>query len=249
MTENNFQERLQDYRDLIFLQVNLQQWQEKIESYQAMLAVRQTAYLKRLPKVRKKLQGTDLQELEAQAKQLQQLLDQAQSAAEPPFILANSKEKRLLERFEKINRLLTEFGKQTSLRKHRAQADLLKGILVWDNSIEHPIRLWETRKQFKDLDQAMAEARSRQSALLEAHRQTEGRFKGFKQQIQSLEERIPALLIDVNQARKHQGELLQQMAIAALEARKALLNDYLIQARLGVASLLDRNSRSAGETE
>ncbi|MEN8179409.1 MAG: tetratricopeptide repeat protein [Pseudomonadota bacterium] len=249
MAENNFQERLQDYRDLIFLQANLQQWTEKIDSYQAMLAVRQAAYNERLPKVREKLSGSELHQLEAQREQLQRLIEQAESPSEPLFALANGKEKRLLERFEKIEGLLHELGKRTNLRNHREQADLLKGMLVWNTTIEHPIRLWETSKQLQTLDQVIEEARASQTALLETHQRTQGRFKGFAQQIQTLEDRIPALLTEVNRARLRQGELLQQMAVSALETRKALLNDYLIQARLGVASLLDRNSRSAGGAE
>ncbi len=245
MSENKFQERLQDYRDLFFLQANLQQWRDKISSYQAMLSVRQTAYKTRLPMIKEKLAGNELQQLAAKRGHLFELIEQARSPSEPAYILANSHEKRLLERFNKIQNLLTQFGRRMDLRIQQEHADLLKGILVWNNITEHPLRTWEVSKQLRDLDQAIEEAQIRQTALLETHRETQERLEGFEQQIQTLEDRIPALLSQVGQARLKQGRLLQQMAIEVLESRKALINSYLIQARLGVASLLERNSQAS----
>ncbi len=243
LSENTFQERYQDYRDLVFLQANLLEWQEKIGSYQAMLTVRQAAFKQRLAKVEEKLAGTELHQLKAERERLQALIEQARSPSEPAFLLADHKEKRLLQRLDKIQNLLSEFGEQLDLHNQREQAELLKGILIWNTSTEHPVRIWEAGRQLQDLNQSIQDAESSQAALQVAHSRTEGRFGGFEQQIESLEGQIPALLSKVNLTRIEQGRQLQQMAIEGLEGRKALLNNYLIQARLGVASLLDRNSQ------
>ncbi|MES9977943.1 MAG: hypothetical protein ABW107_04240 [Candidatus Thiodiazotropha sp. 6PLUC5] len=50
---------------------------------------------------------------------------------------------------------------------------------------------------------------------------------------------IPSLLKQVTALRRAEADRLQTMALSRLEQRKTLVNNYLIQARFGVASLLD----------
>ncbi|MDJ0808160.1 MAG: hypothetical protein QNJ78_15160, partial [Gammaproteobacteria bacterium] len=249
MTGNEFQEHLHDYRDLRFLLANLQQWQEKIDDYQTMLSVREAAYNERLPRVEEKLSGEQLQQLEAEREILQQRFERARSPEEPLFILATGREKHLLKRFKVVEGMLDEYAARLDLHDQREQAKLLKGVLIWDSIVEHPVRIWESGKRLRELDQAIETTRSEQAALQMAHQQTQGQFEGFEEQIHALEAQIPSLLSEVDRARFRQGELLQRMAIRVLEARKILLNDYLIQARMGVASLLDRNQQSPGGVE
>lgn len=249
LTENNFQERLQDYRDLLSLQANLQQWIEKIDSYRTMLVVREAAYQEKLPKVKTKLSGDDLSRLESERDRLQGLIDQARSPEEPTFALANAEEKDLLARFDKIDELTEQIGEQGDMRYQRAQAELLRGILVWRMVTEHPARSWEIEKKSRELEQALEQTRLQQAALKQAHQDTRGSFKDFENQIRTLEGRIPGLLAEVKQAKAAQAGLLEQMAVEVLEERKSMINNYLIQARFGVASLLDRNRQGTGAAE
>ena len=249
LSENRFQEHLQDYRDLAFLQQNLQQWSDKISSYRAMLAVRKDAYQAKLPRVEAGLSDQALGELEAAREQLQQRFDSARTPQEPAFILASAEEQRLLERFTRIEELFTQIGERQEMPEQHEHTRLLRGLLVWRTVTQHPARIWEAKKQLRSLDHALQLTRDQQAALRLAHANTQGQFLGFAQRIDQLERRIPDLLAQVTRTKDAQARLLRQMAAKSLHQRKSLINNYLIQARFGVASLLDRNSQPGGDAE
>lgn len=247
LSKNAFQERLQDYRDLRQLERNLQQWQQKIVTYQGMLEVRKQAYAQQNPKVDAFLAGDSLKQMEGERNELQSTYEKAASPEEPPFILTTSEEKAALKRLDRINELIEKYNQNGRLDAQREAARLMQGILIWRTVTEHPARIWTLKKQMTDLDQSLDKTRKLMADLGQARQQTKGRFAAFGQRIDTLEKGIPALLKQTAALRSEEARKLQDMAIAVLEQRKTLLHDYLIQARFGVASLLD--SSSADNTE
>jgi len=238
-SKNDFQERLQDYRDLHQLERNLQQWQEKIDSYRSMLAVQIEAYRNISPKVDAFLKGDTVNQLVAERDALQALYERAGSPQEPPFILTTEDEKRWLAKLDKINGLLDRYAAGGKLEAQREGARLMQGILIWRTVTEHPARIWTLKKQMAELDKTLEKSRQLVAELSLAREQTRGRFETFTQRIETQERGIPSLLRRVGQLRQQEARTLQEMAVAVLEDRKTLLHNYLIQARFGVASLLD----------
>jgi hypothetical protein len=247
LSKNEFQERLQDYRDLKLLERNLHDWQKKIVSYQDMLEVRIAAYEKQQEKVDEFLQGDAVAQLERERDQLQALYESAASAEEPPFILTTEDEKGWLKRLDKIEKLVAKHNQGGRLASQQEGARLMQGILVWRTVTEHPARVWTLKKQMRDLDLNLDKTRKLIADLRLAREQTKGRFKDFSQRIRQLERAIPSLIEKVSRLRGKESELLQLMAANVLQERKTLLHDYLIQARFGVASLLDSSSEAAEE--
>jgi hypothetical protein len=242
LSKNAFIERLQDYRDLRQLERNLHQWQEKILAYQKMLAVQQEVYSRQAPRVDAYLAGSNLQAMEQERDALHQQYESAASPEEPPFILTTSDEKRWLASLDRIDTLIEQHGAGGRLQDQREVARLMRGILVWRSVTEHPQRIWSLKKQLAELDQALEKSRKLEADLARVREESKGRFEGYSRRIQTLEAAIPALLERVAKLRAHEREQLQLMAVETLEQRKTLLHDYLIQARFGVASLLDSSS-------
>ncbi|MEJ2395911.1 MAG: hypothetical protein P8Z77_14350, partial [Candidatus Thiodiazotropha sp.] len=108
-------------------------------------------------------------------------------------------------------------------------------------------RIWALKKQMADLDQTLESTRKLEADLKQTRLETKGRFKNYSRRIDALEGEIPSQLEQVRKLRSEERERLQLMAVETLEQRKTLLHDYLIQARFGVASLLDRSSAEAAE--
>ncbi len=241
-SKNDFQERLQDYRDLREIERNLLQWQEKITSYQGMLEVQKEAYAQTQPKVDAFLKGDVVNQMKSERDELQSLYEKASSLEEPPFILTTGDEKAWLARLEKINKLIDQYGANGRLDAQREGARLMEGILIWRTVTEQPARIWTLKKQMTELDETLAKTQTLVAELTQARQQTEGRFSTFSTRIKQLEGQIPALLKQVGQARAKEAEMLQEMAVVVLEGRKSLLHNYLIQARFGVASLLDSST-------
>jgi DNA uptake protein ComE-like DNA-binding protein len=247
LSKNAFQERLQDYRDLRQLERNLQGWQEKIVTYQGMLDVRMQAYAQQNPKVDAFLAGDSLKQMEGERDKLQSTYEKAASPEEPPFTLTTSEEKAALKRLDHINELIEKYNQDGRLDAQREAARLMQGILVWRTVTEQPARIWTLKKQMTDLDQNLDKTRKLMADLGQARQQTKGRFAAFGQRIDKLEQGIPVLLKQTAALRSEEAKKLQDMAIAVLEQRKTLLHDYLIQARFGVASLLDSSSAANQE--
>lgn len=249
LSENRFQTRWYNYLDLRFLQANLQDWNHKIDDYQSMLQVRQAAYEKVMPQVEEKLSGERIGQLKSTRDGLDQRLQAAVAADEPAFALSDGKTKKLLARIEKAEALIAQVGERRDLSEQIAKLRVLRGLLVWQDVTEHPARRRAVEKALRTLDATLAQAEQRQAALAEAHRQTRGGFGRFGGEIATLEDQVRTQLAEAKRLRQAQGEQLERMAIAVLDARKQLIHNYLIQARFGVASLLDRGSAQGDEAQ
>ncbi|MEW8627619.1 MAG: tetratricopeptide repeat protein [Candidatus Thiodiazotropha sp.] len=239
LTGNQFQERFQDYQDLRELEKNLQEWQTKITAYLTMLDNQQQTYKKQLPRVEAFLRGDKLNQLQEQHTELEAHYNQAVSEEEPAFILATGEEKKLIERLQRINTLISQSASPEQFQVQREIAQLMEGILIWRTVTEHPARVWNLKKQMKALTHNIESVKVQQTELAASREQAESRFDNLSGRIDRLQENIPELLEQVTALRRQQAKRLQEMALARLEQRKTLVNNYLIQARFGVASLLD----------
>jgi outer membrane protein assembly factor BamD (BamD/ComL family) len=247
LSKNEFIERLQDYRDLRQLERNLNQWQEKVVSYRSMLAVQLESYAKRSPEVDAYLNGNTSKQMEKERDALQDQYARAASPKEPPFILTTADEKGWLARLDRVEALIDKYGAGDRLATQREIARLMRGILIWRTVTEHPQRVWSLKKEMTELDQTLENTRKLEAELAQTRQETKGRFKNYAKRIEALEGDIPARLERVRQLRSAERKHLQRMAVETLEQRKTLLHDYLIQARFGVASLLDRSTAKATE--
>jgi hypothetical protein len=249
LSKNEFIERLQDFRDLRQLERNLHQWQEKITTYREMLAVQLAAYAEQSPKVDAYLASNSLQTMEEERDALQAAYERAASLEEPPFILTTDSEKRWLARLDRIDSLIEQHGASGQLEAQREASRLMRGILVWRSVTDHPQRIWTLKKEMTELNLTIEKTRQLETELARVREESKGRFEDYTRRIQQLEAAIPSLLEQVGTLRRLERDQLQQMAITTLEQRKTLLHDYLIQARFGVASLLDNSNTQSLEAE
>jgi uncharacterized coiled-coil DUF342 family protein len=249
LSGNLFQERLQDYRDMGHMDNNLQQWRDKISSYQTMLDTQLAAYNQILPRVDEHLKGENLKQVVARKAQLKTRYEQAATTQQPPFALANQQEKNWIERIDKIKQIIKQYGADRQLAPQKEMARLMEGILTWRIATEHPARVWSLKKQIAELEHTIETAHQREHDLTKAREGAEGRFDTFSGRIAQLEKALPGLHQQVRSVREKQAGLLRQMAQARLKQRRTLINNYLVQARFGVANLLDASNARAGAEE
>ncbi|MET0045042.1 MAG: hypothetical protein ABW100_16160 [Candidatus Thiodiazotropha sp. 6PLUC3] len=145
----------------------------------------------------------------------------------------------MIDRLERIDDLIANSGAPEQFQVQKEIARLMEGILTWKTVTEHPIRLWNLKKQMGDLKQNIETAKTQKVELAAARQQAETRFNTLSDRIDTLQADIPSLLKQVTALRRAEADRLQTMALSRLEQRKTLVNNYLIQARFGVASLLD----------
>jgi hypothetical protein len=241
LARHDFQEAFKNYRDLLFLSKNLQQWQEKLAIYGDMLATRAQAYTERLPRIREQEGAIGLGRLEQDREGLTRELTWAEAQSNV-YAFTDHKEQALGERLTRVRAMLEQAGDDPQLQALRERYRRVAGALTWQLTQEYPQRLWEAKKQLRELDAQLGQARERDSALAQAQRDEPAHFQQFATRITQLDQRIRSLQPQVAELMHDQQQYIQELAVAELEHQKQQLATYATQARFAVARLYDRAS-------
>jgi len=256
---HEFQEGFKNYRDLLFLERHLAQWQEQLGVYGAMVDTRRQAFAQRLPAVREaeQAQGRGLAQLSARRDALAQSLSQSATQADGRAF-ADEREAGLLQRIARVQAVLERLsavdtpkaapGADTAptapapdldLAATRERLRLAAGALAWDLAQALPARRWEATKGLQAAEAGLAEARALDADLARAQREEPARFDAFAARLSALEQRLRALQPRVAALKTRLQQSLQAQAVAALQAQKDRLAGYSAQARFAVAQLHD----------
>jgi hypothetical protein len=241
MASNRFQEGLKNYRDLLYLNRNLDRWVESLGAFDDILDTRERAYRQRLPKIDGSLSSVDLDAMLARRVQLESRL-QAIERSEDVVALGTEKEQgtwRTVTAMEPaIARLPDDAGSQEIRAKHR----FLKGLLVWDLRRDYKARLWVEKKSLADLDRQLREAQRRHHQVESARDDWPEKFAELTARIDGLRPRVLGLQGNAQAALLKQQLFLQDVAVGELKAQRNRLNTYMVQARFALASIYDRAS-------
>jgi len=256
LAKHEFQEAFKNYRDLRFLEKNLDGWRDKLVVYEDMLGNRKRAFDERLPKTREQQGGLGIAQVQSRRDKLAAELSAAEEAADG-VAFADDKERELQARLAGIQEVLGKLN-ETALDADSAKirdnakerARLAAGALTWNLAQEHKPRLWGAQKALKVADAELAEASRRDAALAQAARDEPARFADFAKRLAELDGRVKALIPRVAAlGREQQGEV-QELAVAELVTQKERLAAYSMQARFAVAQLYDRaNDPNAGKSK
>ena len=249
MSQHEFQEAFKNWRDLQFLQRNLQRWQDNLGVFNDMLDNRRKAFAERLPQVRAKASENGLAQLKQQADALARELAGVEANADAKAF-ADERERALIERLDRARATLEQLGQDEEAAKARERYRLAAGAMTWQLAQQYPSRLWEAKKGQKTLETQLAEAQRRDAALAQAQKDEPVRFDKFAERIATLNPRIAALLPRVVVLSTEQQQQVQDIAVAELSRQKDRLAAYAMQARFAVAQLYDRAiaTRSANDT-
>lgn len=248
LARNDFQEAFKNYRDLLFLSKNLEQWRERLGVYSDMLATRNQAFNERLPKVRAQAEGIALPQMQRSRDQLKRELDWAEARSNV-YAFTDPAEQKLAERLLRVRAMLDQHDDDPQFAQLRERYRRVAGALTWQLTQEYPGRAWGAHKQLDELDAALGEARRADAALAQAQRDEPAYFQQFASRIAQLDWRIRSLQPRVEQLARDQRSYLQELAVAELEHQKQQLATYATQARFAVARIYDRaNLGKAGET-
>jgi hypothetical protein len=239
IAQHDFQEALKNYRDLLFLQRNLQDWRDRLGVFGDMLATRRQGYAEHLPAVQVRQRAIDLDALQQRRDALASELQKAEADTDWTAF-ADAKQRALLERAARVQAALDHAGNEASLAETRERARMAIGALTWDLAQAFPDRLWQAKKSLKELDAAIAQAHTRSDALAQAQHDEPARLDAFAARIPVLAQRIDALLPRVVALASEQQGVVQEIAVAALERQKQRLASYTAQARFAIAQLYDR---------
>ena len=249
LARHDFQEAFKNYRDLLFLTKNLREWQDKLGIYDDMLTNRRQAFAERLPRIRAQEGAIGLDRLEQRREELTRELTWAEAHSNV-YAFTDSKEQQIAERMTRVRAILDRAGDDPQLEAERERYRLAAGALTWRLTQEYPERLWDAKKQLRDLDAELSQARERDTALAQAQRDEPAHFEQFATRISQLDYRIRSLQPRLAALVHAQERYIQGLAVAELEHQKDQLAAYATQARFAVARLYDRaNLGKAADTQ
>jgi hypothetical protein len=256
LASHAFQEALKNYRDLRFLQQNLDNWEGKLTSYHDMVATRRQAYAERLPRVLSRERTLDVQRLHAARDEYSAELARIERDGDAAA-LANDKEKALLERLGRVERALGSAGdvlyrdvrmSQAQDAQERPEARdkhrRYRGLLAWDLSSQYSARLWEAKKGMKQIDTLLGEVGGRREVLERAQVEAPQSFEAFTGRIETQRRRIGELRPGVDAVARAQEQHLAELAADELTRQRERIAAYVTQARFAVAQIYDQAVRA-----
>jgi tetratricopeptide (TPR) repeat protein len=259
LAQHEFQEAFKNYRDLQFLSNNLAHWQESLGALNDMLVNRRRAFADRLPVIQAQERALNIMDLERRRDEVTNDLAAAEQQGDG-VALADARERDLLERFERVRKLLERAGSEPdpeveALRRRDVYLAIVRettrsklverfrrvaGALTWQLSDAFAARLWDAKKSLREIDNGLVEAIERDAALTRAQSEEPGRFDQLGGRIAELDQRLRAMTPRVATLMAEQQQYVQDLAVAALGQQKERLASYGTQARFAVAQIYDR---------
>ncbi len=191
MATHEFQEAFKNYRDLLFLDRNLQQWQESLGVLRDMLANRRQAFAERLPQVREKELALNLAGVDERYQALRAELERVERDADAAAF-ATPRERELQARLDRVRETLERAGSDPELAQARERYRRAAGALLWQQSDQFAVRLWSAKKGMQELQRNLSEAQQRDAALAIAERDEPARLDAFAGRIDALAARVDA---------------------------------------------------------
>ena len=239
---HDFQEGLKNYRDLAFLSRRLGSWSESMVAFDDMVDARQQAYALRVPRADALLAQDVPARIERERGELESKLDSIERNHDAAA-LGTATERDQWERIRRVEQAIANGEAGVEGEELAALEDklrLVKGALSWRLDEAMRARVYQQRREIKDLDAALREAQRRWVRVERARKNVPTNTGEFEARIAALNARLTALQARLEGARDRQNEYLAGRAIHELESQQARLAAYRVQARFALATIYDR---------
>ena len=243
IAEHEFHEALKNFRDLLFLQRNLEHWDENISIYLTMLDTRKARYQKYLPLVEKRLSELDLNQLQLHRDNLSNILSDIDNQ-EAYLNLATVGEKQNLFKIENLSKRLDELEAKnpngTKIKQMREKVALMQGVLHWQIHSEFINRKWKHRQDISEIDKSLKVTPGNSATVKKAIEESVYKFDEFESRIIALQKETKRLMPIVDRVIVAQSRYLEYVAVKELKRREKILAGYEKHARFALAAAYDR---------
>lgn len=248
LATHEFQEGLKNFRDLNYLQRNLDSWQANIEVYGNMLETRMEAYDDRLPRAQDALGRSDLNGMVNRKLEFDSTLNNIEESYDW-LALASASEFKMwgvISGLQSTPALRADFPEAQEVRD---KIRLLKGVLQWRLERDFKERLWRMRRDLGNVGEALVATRRSRRQIDESMRSEPRRFSALNDRVNGLLPRIKGMKIRVENALEKQRDFLQSLAMSELQEQQRRLDIYTIQAQFALAAIYDISATAGEATE
>ncbi|HEY0719907.1 MAG TPA: tetratricopeptide repeat protein [Gammaproteobacteria bacterium] len=240
MASNDFQASLKNYFDLEELRQRLDSWDEYLNSYEEIIALRRAYYEPLLPNIDKRFRELDSQ-IRLRLEQRQRLDDRLQHmlVAPRPDFLATADERIYREQLAHLEQ---KYRNDTSPGGEdiRRRIKRLQGLIHWDINTTYDQRLTDAYNHLHQLDADAKRLKAIYASFVRTRQAATQSYVGYDEQIRMARNRSRDAKEKVSTLMARQGHMLEVMAINELQRRVQRLEEYQIQARFAMAESYDR---------
>ncbi|MBX3702621.1 MAG: hypothetical protein KF822_02475 [Steroidobacteraceae bacterium] len=244
MAGHEFQEGLKSYRALDDMARNLTAWSGSLDAFGSMVETRQQALATRLPAAESRLATVDIGELNARRDALRARYEAAH-AQRDVTAFATDEERAWLDQLDGVDAELAARAGDPGLDEAREKARLARGVLMWRLDEAWKVRSWRAGRSMRELDAAVYDARTRQTASNRARSGAPERNAELGRRVAAVAPRVAELAARVESAKAAQERFLADIAVSELQAQRQRLDEYSVQARYAIATIYDRASAQA----
>ncbi len=239
ISTHRFQEGLKNYRDLLHLKRNIEEWSRSLTAFDDILDTKQRAYVQRLPVLDASLANVDVEAMNARRVELESRLN-AIERSEDIVALGTREQQMLWQDLSAMEPQLAMLGDDDRAQELRYKQRFLKGLLIWDLRKQYHERLWRHRRAVRDLDRELRAADRLNLRVRNARDDWPDQFASQSARVAALSDRVAALQGTSDAAFVRQQQYLQSIAIDELTAQRNRLGTYMVQARFSLAAIYDR---------
>ena len=255
--EDRFLRQVQQLRDLLAIQTNLLQWQQKLQLYQGMIALREANRGEQLAELNARNLDAAIAELVNRRHELGQILGEQQS--QPDFlalvaVAEKPKRERILnasrnaETLRRAGAAAADVIAPRELAQLSATARIHEGLLVWRSALMHEERWQRAAAELAEVDQALDDIHA-VKARIEATLALGFDLNPYRQGLEQAEEKLLLQLTDVEIVIHQAQDALRSQVSRQLNDQRLRLEHYLGQARLAIARMLERAAPDAYSAE
>jgi tetratricopeptide (TPR) repeat protein len=236
---HEFQEGLKNYRALDAMGQNLSAWALSLGAFSDMVETRRLAFEQKLPAADARLATVDVTTINGRRDALQGEFEAAVGARDVTA-LATDAEREQLDLLDAVDAELAQHAGDASYDEAREKARLSRGVLMWKLDAAWKVRSWQASRALRDLNASVYDARTRETASGRAREGAPERNAALGARVGTLEPRVDALTLRVENAKGAQAKRLADIAVRELEDQRKRLDEYSIQARYALATIYDR---------
>ncbi|MEQ1802104.1 MAG: hypothetical protein ABL989_09295 [Gammaproteobacteria bacterium] len=242
IADHRFQEGLRNVRDLAALSTHLQDWRDKLTAFDDMVATRRQAYAQREPRLSAGLDQVDLPALQARRDALAARLDTIERDRDVSGLATDEES----DRWQRLAAVGADPGLAAAdAAEMRERHRLLSGVLAWDLDRDYKYRLWQQRRNLRELDELLARATRGQAGAALARNDSPEELDAFAARIAAVTPRIERMQGLIARERGQQEQRLQALAIDTLRDQRERLAAYRVQAQFALATIYDRAATAA----
>lgn len=237
VANNQFQDGLRSYRDLVALREHLSEWREKLAAFEHMIETRMLGYGERLPAIEQQLAAVDAVVLREHRDDLVTTLDMIEASRNISGLADNTE----ADQWSRLIALETSLAWESDQAAGaRDKQRILKGTLLWKFDRDYKYRLWQQRRAVAEIDRALIVTGGLEDRTQFVRMNMPLRLEDYHVQIIALKPRLDAMQVQINAVLMRQEGKLQSVVAQELEAQKQRLASYRVQARFALATIYDQ---------